>query len=50
MENFGYYIFCIVAFIVGFLLLKKITGCLIKTVLMAVIVAVLAIIYFLYFR
>lgn len=50
MSNFGYYIFCIVAFIVAFFLLKKIAGCLIKTVVMAVVVFVLAAIYYLYFR
>lgn len=44
-----YYVFCIIALIVGFLLVKKIAGCIIKTVIMAVIVAVLAVIYFYYF-
>lgn len=48
MENFEYYIFCIVAFIVVFLLVKKITGCLIKTAIFVVLAAVLAAIYYLW--
>lgn len=44
-----YYAFCIVALVVGFLLVKKIAGCIIKTIIMVAIVAVLAIIYFYYF-
>jgi len=50
MESFTYYIFCIVAVVVAFFVIKKIAGCLIKTIIMAAVVAVLAAIYFLYFR
>ena len=50
MENFGFYVFCIIAFLVAFLSVKKIAGCMIKTVIMAVVVAVLAAVYFLCFR
>lgn len=50
MESFGYYVFCIIAFIVAVLLLKKVAGCLIKTVVFAIIVAALAVIYYMYFR
>lgn len=46
--DFTYYIFCIIALIVGFLLVKKIAGCMIKSVIMIVIIAVLAAIYFIY--
>ena len=49
MENFGYYIFCLVAVVVAFIVVKKITGCLIKTAILAVIVAALAAIYYIYF-
>lgn len=49
-SQFGYYIFCIIAFIMAFLLLKKIAGCLIKTVIMAIVLAVLASIYYMYFK
>lgn len=50
MNTISYYIFCIIVAIVGFLFIKKITGCLIKTVLSLVIAAVLAAIYFLYIK
>jgi len=50
MENFAYYIFCIIAIIVAILVLKKVASCLIKTIAFAVIVAILAVIYFMYFR
>lgn len=49
-SNFGYYIFCLLAFVVGFLFVKKLAGCLIKTVIMAVLLAVLAAFYFLYIK
>lgn len=48
-SQFGYYIFCIVAFIVAFMLLKKLAGCLVKTSIMAIMLAVLAAIYYFYF-
>lgn len=50
MENFSYYIFCIIALIVGVFIIKKVAGCLIKTIIFAVIIAALAIIYYMYFR
>ena len=46
----GYYIFCIVAAIVGFLLVKKITGCMIKTVIALVVAAIMAAVYFVYIK
>lgn len=49
MENFGYYIFCLVAMVVAFIVVKKITGCLIKTAILVAIVAALAAIYYMYF-
>lgn len=50
MESIGYYIFCIIAIIVGFLIIKKIAGCMIKTLVGFVIAAVLAAVYYLYFK
>ena len=44
--NFTYFIFILLAVIV----IKKITGCLIKTAILAIIVGILAYIYFAYFR
>lgn len=49
MNNFLYFIFVIVVFIVAFTLLKKIAGCLIKTVIFAIIAVILAVIYFKFF-
>ncbi len=49
MEKFYYYIFVLVAIIVGFLVFKKVATCLIKTIITIAIVAVLAAIYWLYF-
>ncbi len=49
MENFGYYIFCLVAVVVAFIVVKKITGCLIKTAILVAIVAALVAIYYMYF-
>ena len=50
MENFAYYVFLVIAAIVAVFVLKKVAGCLMKTIFLAVIVAVLLAIYFLYFK
>ena len=50
MDSLGYYIFCIIAVIVGFLIIKKITGCLIKTLIALVVAALLADVYYLYLK
>ena len=50
MESIGYYIFCIIAVIIGFLMIKKITGCMIKTLIAFVVAALLAAVYFLYIK
>ncbi|CCY66280.1 uncharacterized protein BN467_00727 [Prevotella sp. CAG:1124] len=50
MGNFGYYIFCIIALVVVFFILKKIAGCLMKTLVLAVLVGVLVALYFLVFK
>ncbi len=49
MENFGYYIFALIVLIVGFLIVKKVATCLIKTVITVIILAILGIAYWLYF-
>lgn len=50
MNNFGYYIACLVLLIVGFLIFKKVAGCVIKTIITVVLVVLLAAIYYLYLR
>lgn len=47
-HTFVYYIVCLLAIIVGIFLVKKITGCLVKTVILLVLLAALAAVYFLY--
>ncbi len=49
MSDFGFYIFVLIAAVVGFILLKKITTCLLRTVVLAAIVAALIYIYMTYF-
>lgn len=49
MENYIYYIFCLIAIIVGVVIVKKVAGCLIKSVILLAIIAVMAYIYFTYF-
>lgn len=49
-SNFGYYVFIIVAVIVGFLVFKKVTSCIIKLVLTAIVAMVLAAVYYLYLK
>lgn len=46
MENIGYYIFCLVAIIVAIFIVKRVASCLIKSVLFAAILAVLALVYY----
>ena len=48
MEDFGYYIFALVVLIVGFLIVKKVATCLIKTVVTIIVLAILVGIYWLY--
>lgn len=48
MGDFGYYIFALVVLIVGFLVVKKVATCLIKTVVTVIVLAILAGIYRLY--
>lgn len=50
MGNIGYYIFILVAIIVAFLIVKKVTSCLIRSVVAVVLVAVLTYIYWMYLR
>lgn len=49
-NNFGYYVFVIIAAIVAFLIIKKVTSCMIKVVVALAIAAMLAAIYFVYMK
>ena len=50
MENFSYYIFCIIALVIAVFLLKKVAGCIIKSVALSILLAVLVAVYYLYFK
>ena len=50
MENIGYYIFILVAIIVAFLIIKKVTTFLVRSIVLIVLVAVLGYIYWMYLR
>ncbi|MBM6993237.1 MAG: hypothetical protein I3J02_08240 [Prevotella sp.] len=49
-SNFTYYIFVLVAIIVGIIIIKKVTSCLFRIISLLVIVAILAYLYFTFFR
>ena len=48
MDDFGYYIFALVVLVVGFLIVKKVAICLIKTIIGIVVLAILVGIYWMY--
>lgn len=48
MDDFGYYIFALVVLVVGFLIVKKVATCLIKTIVGILVLAILAGIYWVY--
>lgn len=48
MDDFGYYIFALVVLVVGFLIVKKVATCLVKTIIGIVVLAILAGIYWMY--
>ena len=50
MDNFGYYVAGLILLIVGFLVMKKVASCMIKTVVILVLVAALVAVYYLYLR
>lgn len=49
-SNFLYYAFVLAAIIVGVLVVKKIASCLIKSIVLIVLAALLLFIYFAYFN
>lgn len=48
MDDFGYYIFALVVLVVGFLVVKKVATCLVKTIIGILVLAILAGIYWVY--
>lgn len=49
-SNFTYYVFCILAITIGFLIVKRIASCLIKTIIGFITIAAIAAIYYMYIR
>ncbi len=47
MNHFEYYVFGLIVLIVGFLIVKKVATCLLKTLVAVVVLAILGGIYFL---
>jgi hypothetical protein len=48
MDDFGYYIFALIVLVVGFLIVKKVATCLVKTIIGILVLAILAGIYWVY--
>ncbi len=48
MENFKYYIILLAMIIIGFLVVKRLAGCVIRTIVTLILVAVLAVLYYMY--
>ena len=48
MDDFGYYIFALVVLVVGFLIVKKVATCLVKTIIGILVLEILAGIYWVY--
>ena len=46
MHQFAYYVFALIVIIVAFLTLKKVASCLIKSVVMIALIALLVFLYF----
>ena len=49
MSSLSYFIFVLVAIIIGVVVVKKVTGCLIRLVVVSMLLAILAYLYFTYF-
>lgn len=49
MSSLSYFIFVLVAIIIGVVVIKKVTGCLIRLVVVSVLLGILAYLYFTYF-
>lgn len=49
-SQLGYYIFVLIAIVVGVIIVKKVTSCLFRIAALVVIVALLAYVYLTYFQ
>lgn len=49
-QNLLFYALCLAAIIAIFLIVKKVAGCIVKTVLLLIVAAAIAFVYFAYFQ
>lgn len=49
-KDFLFYLFCMISVLTGVMIVKKITGCLIKGAVLVAVIVVLVFIYFSYFK
>ena len=50
MENYSYYVIVLLMIVIGFVVCKKIAGCMIRSVITFILIAVLAVLYYVYFK
>lgn len=50
MTDFTFYILVIIAFVIGVYLIKKFVGCMIRSIITIIIIAILTALYFMYFK
>lgn len=50
MDTVWYYLFLFAVIVVGFLVVKRTVSCLIRSIVLLVLVALLVYVYFMYFR
>lgn len=48
--DYSFYVLAIITLVIAFLIVKKVASCLIKSIVMLAIVAVLAYVWFMFFR
>ena len=49
MSNFGYYLIALIVIVLGFMIVKKVTTCMFKATVGVIVLAILGILYWLYF-
>ncbi len=50
MSNFIVYAILLLVLITGFIIVKKVAGCIVKSIVLTIVLAIVAFIYFMYIR
>lgn len=50
MENITYYIVALLMIIIGFIVAKKMAGCLVRSIITIVLIVILVVLYYVYFK